>query len=503
MSETKIPKNLALETLWRRANLSWVLDSNQKALYELFHNNPAKVQTWLLARRSGKSFSLCVLAIEYCLKNPNSVIKYVAPTKDQVENFILPIIDNDILGKNCPTDLKPTYIKQKKQYRFTNGSVIQLCGAEAGNIDSIRGGFAHIAIVDEAQDVSKLTYAISSVLLPTLLTTNGKLLISGTPPQDQDHEFLKYIEKADAEGTLIRRTVYDNPRLTTENIKTIADAMGGEMSEEFQREFLCKLIKSKSRSVLPEVTDELLKDITKEWPIPPHYHAITSMDVGLKDWTVIIFGYYDFRSDKIIIQDELVAYGPEMHLPVLTGQIKQKEEELWTNPITNEFIKPKKRISDHNLIVINEIKKFSNYSIVFDLADKKEKMAGINWLRTLLGQGKIIINPKCKTLIRHLKDGKWSNGNKEDFAKCPMGSHYDGIDALVYFVKAVDPSQNPYPSDYQSPLKSDAFYTPNYNKSTTISNVDVYKQILGIKTTDKVKDFQGMEKMLSWKPKGK
>ena len=141
MSETKIPKNLALEALWRRANLSWVLDSNQKALYELFHNNPAKVQTWLLARRSGKSFSLCVLAIEYCLKNPNSVIKYVAPTKDQVENFILPIIDNDILGKNCPTDLKPTYIKQKKQYRFTNGSVIQLCGAEAGNIDSIRGGF--------------------------------------------------------------------------------------------------------------------------------------------------------------------------------------------------------------------------------------------------------------------------------------------------------------------------------------------------------------------------
>jgi len=28
--------------------------------------------------------------------------------------------------------------------------------------------------------------------------------------------------------------------------------MGGEHTEEFQREFLCKIIKSKSRSVLPD-----------------------------------------------------------------------------------------------------------------------------------------------------------------------------------------------------------------------------------------------------------
>lgn len=504
MSETKISKTAALEMLWRRANLSWILDSNQKALYEMFHNNPATVQTWLLARRSGKSYCLCVLAIEYCLKNPKSVVKYVAPTKDQVENYILPIIDIDILSKGCPDDIKPTYVKQKKQYRFPNGSVIQLCGAEAGNIDSIRGGFADIAIVDEAQDITRLKYAISSVLIPTLLTTDGKLIISGTPPQDQDHEFLYYIEQAEANNTLIKRTVYDNPRLSKDQLeRLIASYPGGVASEEFQREFLCKLIKSKSRSVLPEVTDELLKDIVKEWPMPPHFDRYTSFDIGIRDWSFLLFGYYDFRSDKIIIQDEIVAYGSDMHLDKLTKDIIKKEEELWTNEITNEFIAPKRRIADHNPIVINEIKRFSNYKIIFENADKRDKLAGINWLRTLLSSGKIIINPKCKNLIRHLKDGKWKNETKDDFAKCPLGSHYDGIDALVYLVRSIDLKANPYPADYNSPLKEDAFYTPSYNKSTTISNVDVYKQILGVKTKNTQQDYKNLETRLSWRPKGK
>jgi len=50
--------------------------------------------------------NLLNIILEYCIKHPNSVIKYVAPTKDQVENFILPIIDNDILlAFGCPEEL--------------------------------------------------------------------------------------------------------------------------------------------------------------------------------------------------------------------------------------------------------------------------------------------------------------------------------------------------------------------------------------------------------------
>lgn len=483
----KIDPKLAREQLWRRGHLSWLLDKNQQSLYEMFHNNSAKLQTWLLARRSGKSFCLCVLAIEYCIKNPNSVVKYVAPTKEQVETIILPMIEYEILEKGgCPQDLKPTYIKSKKHFVFSNGSMIQIAGSDGGNIESLRGTFCHIGILDEAQDITGLRNAISSVIAPTTLTTNGKILLSGTPPKDTDHEFIEYIEDCEAKGTLIKRTVYDNPRLTPKQIQDQIDIIGGEHKEEFQREFLCKIIKSKTRSVIPEATDELLASITKEWVIPDFYNSYTGMDVGGKDWTVVLFGYYDFLSNKTIVQAEIAIPGSEMKLPILADNIKTTEEKLWTNKLTNEFVKPKKRVSDHNLIVINEIKRLSDYKVLFDLADKREKMVGINKLRTLLDTESIIIDPSCVTLIRHLKNVKWaSENNKDDFARSADGSHYDAVDALLYLIKAIeqDKSKNPYPRDYKSPLRPGDAYRVLGGTPVNLQNQDVYKKIFNLKSS--------------------
>jgi hypothetical protein len=81
------------------------------------------------------------------------------------------------------------------------------------------------------------------------------------------------------------------------------------------------------------------------------------MDLGFKDWTVVLFGYHDFKNDKIVIEDEIITYGNEMHLPTLAKNILDKQQILWTNPLTNEMVKPKKLVSDHDLIAINEIKK--------------------------------------------------------------------------------------------------------------------------------------------------
>lgn len=486
MSSPVISKSKAREQLWRMGHLVFLLDSNQKALYEMFHKNPAKLQTWLLARRSGKSYTLCVLAIEFCIKNPNSIIKYVAPTKDQVETIILPMIENQILNDGgCPQDLKPKYNKTKHSFIFPNGSMIQIAGSEKGNIESLRGTFCHIGILDEAQDITGLRNAISSVIAPTTLTTNGKILISGTPPKDTDHEFIEYIESAEANGTLVRRTVYDNPRLTKQQIQDQIDIIGGEDKEEFQREFLCKIIKSKTRSVLPEVTDELLSSIAKTWARPAYYNSYTGMDVGGKDWTVVLFGYYDFLNHKIIIEDEYAIAGSEMKLPVLTSNIEVKELDLCTSPLTGEYVKIKKRVSDHNLIVINEIKRISGYKIHFELADKKEKMVNINNLRTLLNSENIIINPRCVTLIRHLKNVKWaSENNKDDYAKSADGGHYDAVDALLYLVKAMaqDMQNNPFPKGYTMNIKPDDLYT--VKKDSNIKNAEMYKKMLGIKSTN-------------------
>src|SRR5690606_37494035 len=102
-NKVKINKKEAIHQLWRYGHLSWKLDANQKQLYELFYKGEEKMNVWLLARRSGKSFCLITLAIESALRKPNSIIKYVAPTKLQLKSYIEPLVRK--VCSDAPEDL--------------------------------------------------------------------------------------------------------------------------------------------------------------------------------------------------------------------------------------------------------------------------------------------------------------------------------------------------------------------------------------------------------------
>ena len=461
--KAQISKAEALAELWRRGQLQWLLDKNQKELYKLFHESEHNIQTWLLARRSGKTRTLCVLAIEMCLRNPKSIVKFVSPTRLQVQTNVRPLIRE--LLETCPKELRPEFKTQDFIYYFPNGSELQLAGSERKNIDNLRGGSSHIAIIDEAQDVSELHYAVQSVLLPTTLTTNGKLLLSGTPPKNPDHEFIDYIELAQAKDILIVKTVYDNPRLTEEDIeRIIREYPERERSIQFRREYLCELIKDETTAVIPEFTDELKKVIIKEWPRPPYFDAYVSMDLGAVDLTAVLFGYYDFRAAKLIIEDELEAdfSKKDMNISKLTDLILAKESQLWTNIYTNEVKKPHMRVSDLNLIVTQEIAVKSHGRISFVNTRKDEKDAAINNMRALLGAGKIIISPKCKKLTQHLDNVKWASAkNRETFGRSKDNGHYDFVDALIYFTRMVNYGRNPYPPNYD--LGGGDIFIPNYD----------------------------------------
>ena len=178
------------------------------------------------------------------------------------------------------------------------------------------------------------------------------------------------------------------------------------------------------------------------------------MDIGFKDLTVVLFGYYDFREDKIVIQDEIVRIGREIHLPVFTKELQDKETELWTYDLTNEFVAPKVRVSDINPFIVQEIsinarKNNYNHPLDFGVPEKHDKLANINKLRVMLANKKIIINPKCQTLIRHIKHCKWKDkGSKSDFARSQDDGHYDAVDALLYLTRAINYNDNPYPASY-------------------------------------------------------
>lgn len=475
----------ARKEAWKRGLLTFKLDSTQRQLLNIYQTSPHKIQTLLLSRRSGKTYYLVVLALQQCLKQPRSIVKFACPTRLQVQTIIRPLI-NQIM-EDCPQELRPEFKTQDFIYYFPNGSELQLAGTESGHAEKLRGGSSHIAIVDEAQDVSDLDNVVKSVLLPTTLTTKGKVIISGTPPKSIDHPFMRYVEEAEKRGALVKKTVYDNPRISKEDLDEILrEYPSGISDESFRREYMCELIKDSKISVIPEFTEELEKELVKEWPRPPYFDAYVAMDLGFTDLTAVIFGYYDFRAAKIIIEDEICAdfTKKDMNVRTLTSLINKKEEELWTNVMSGEIKRPYLRVSDINPIVIKEIYVESNGVINFLDTKKDDKETALNNLRLLIANKKIIINPRCVNLIRHLRNVKWaSQVNKKTFGRSPDSGHYDFVDAMIYFVRSVSFSKNPYPAGFN--LAPGEIFIPNpshyYMNSGKAKAIDVYKKIFGRK----------------------
>jgi hypothetical protein len=458
----------AIAELWERGFVSWKLDDNQKEVYKIFQNTDTKIVVFASSRRLGKTYSLCIMGLEQCLQKPNSSVIFIAPTLKmarQITKSIMRQILND-----CPRHLMPKFQSQEKVWKFSNGSEMIFAGADADNIESVRGSEAHLILIDEAGFFSDLRYAINSVLIPTTTTTKGKILMASTPPISPSHDFVSYLQKAQLENNLIKKTIYDNPRLSAEEIDALAEEVGGVDSVDFKREYLAEIITDATKAVVPEFTEEKEKKLVQEWKRPPYYYSFMSMDLGFRDFTVVLFAYYDFAAAKVIIEDEIVLNGQQFTTQTLAEKIIQKEFEIFKGkPITL-------RVSDNNLIVINDLAKM--HGIFFIPTMKDDKDSAINQLRMLISSDRIIINPKCKTLIYHLKNAIWK-GNRKTYDRGMDGSHFDAVDAAVYLIRNIDYSSNPYPKDYNLNLNTDSHYGPYYGDSAK-GIVGLFKKIYKI-----------------------
>ena len=159
----------------------------------------------------------------------------------------------------------------------------------------------------------------------------------------------------------------------------------------------------------------------------------------------------------------------------LAELIKVKESELWTHPSTGSLKTPTLRVADNNnLILLNDLNAKHNINFLPTLKDNAD--AALNNMRMLIKSERIIINPKCKTLIYHLKSGIW-NKARNSYARSADYGHYDAIDSLKYLCRNINFNKNPFPSNYHlanSEMPIFSMETPN--KATT----DFEKQLVNM-----------------------
>lgn len=461
-------------------------DYYEAECYDLALNNETHMYATVDGLITHNTYTLVLLAFEQCIRKSNSVVKFVSPTKIQVNNNVRPIIRQ--LLEDCPEDVKPTFHAKDYIYYFPNGSEIQLAGTDSGHAEKLRGGDSDLFFIDEAGSCDGLDNLVKSILLPTTLITKGKGVLASTPPRESDHEFLKYMEEAELRGSMITKTVNDNPRITKEQLDELIFELGGITSPECRRELFCEIIKDSKTSVVPEFTLELEKKIIRDWPKPPFFDAYEGMDVGGKDLTAVLFGYFDFRADKVIIEDEFIMnfQDPGQRIDTLVKAINKKEKELWKNQISMEYKSPHYRVSDINYILTTEIQNESaklfpkEERIIFNNARKDDLAASINNLRIMLSNEKIIIHPRCETLLRHLRNVKWDK-QKAKFARSIDDSHYDAVAALIYLIRSIEYKRNPYPQGYGYNTR-DMFdgYKGTEKINSANNQIEAYKRIFGL-----------------------
>lgn len=446
----------ARELLWRQGRIvEFLLDSNQKEVYKMFKENNVKTQVVVLPRQSGKSFSLSTIAVQECMQKPGIIVTYAAPRLSQAKK-IAKITLREIL-KTCPKDLRPTFNKQDNNYAFPNGSILEFGALNNDRADDLRGPKSHLVIVDEAGFIDDLKYVLRSVLYPKLNTTKGKMLICSTPPKSASHEFYEIIKQAEYDGTLVKKNIYDCPRYTIQDIEEFAKEVGGKESSDFRREYLCQMITDEESAVIPEANDENMEIIVKEHPKPAFFDCYVALDIGFKDLTAVLLGYYDFRAGLVVIEDEIILKGKEVTTSKLAVAIQEKEQALWG------FKKPYLRVADNNnLILLNELTVDYSLSVIPTAKDNKE--AAINNVRIAISDHKIRINPRCKTLIFHLKNATW-NRARTSYERTPDGGHSDALDALIYFLRNVQLSRNPYPYGFDHP--DTEYFDPNKGQFNT------------------------------------
>lgn len=419
----------ARELCWHAGSLRWKLKAHQRQLYALYRETTHRKLVWHCSRRIGKSFTLLTLANETAIRKPLAQIRYAAPTQKNVKEIILPVM-RELLA-DAPKAVRPDWRAQDGHFVYPNGSLLSIAGTDGGNADKLRGSACDLGIVDEAGFVDDLRYLVRGILMPQFITTDGRLILSSSSPKTPAHDFVGYMAEAEAAGAYVRMTIHDDARPDVRaRIPEWCKESGGETSTDWRREYLCELVTDEQRQIVPEFGDDLVREVER----PTHYEAYVGMDVGFTDLTAVLFAYWDFQRATLVIEDELALN--RMTTADLAAGIRAVEARLaWPR-------RPYSRVSDTDLIVINDLNRL--HDLGFTPTAKDDKEAAINAVRLLCRQGKVAIHPRCRNLIAHLKYGVW-NERRTSFERAEGFGHFDFIDALVYLVRSVRREHNPFP----------------------------------------------------------
>ena len=468
-------KDEVFKELFRRGKLSFILYPHQRPIYnkiqEVLGSDEVYDNSHVLniSRQFGKSFTMLLVAVEFCMAKPFQTVVYVAPIKKQVVEIVTENTYRVIFGHASKQQL-PTL--KDSELVFSNGSRIRLAGTDNHNYESLRGGSAHLVILDEAGFMSNLTTGVIPTVLPMLKTTGGKIIYASTPPETLDHDYYEVLREHDENGNISTFTINDDKSLTQRQLDTIISACKGADTTLFKREYLCERIAESSQQVLPELTIEVaaklrINETYKQDDLLQYWDKYVIADWGGKDHTAILFAHYNYHTKKVVVEDQLNLTGSKISSKRIAEEIKKKIKELWPDPTYRS--KMHYWCDSNNVLIQNDMNVEHGLPFVSTSKDRLAEQM-VQKVRDWIFDERIQFAPAAEFTLLSCMSGWWSKG-KDKFAQSKIYGHYDHLAATVYLIRNVNTTNNSLPRLLGISNTHDTFVDPNYNQNhTSVTN---------------------------------
>lgn len=359
-------------------------------------------------------------------------IAYIAPTYQQAR---------DIIWETLKKELKPITVSinesrlEIKIRNLKNGeSMITLRGWES--IESLRGQSFDMLVIDEVAMMRNFWALWQEVIRPTLTDRKGEVMFISTPKGFNHFYELYNMELKDKDYKSFHFTSYDNPHLSKEEI----DKSRAEITEtRFQQEYMADF--KKVEGLVYKEFDRT-RHLYENLPENVHFEKLGGVDFGFTNPCAVVHIHKD-PNGLYYIDSEYYQTG-RTESQIADYVLSCKFNKVYPDPENPSAI----ALLAQKGVNIREVTK-----------NKDSIKNGINKVRDLFKQNKLLINKRCVNLIGELESYCYPDSiDGMNESENPIKENDHLLDATRYVIYMENIVRNRIIQEKPAPVFTDSRY---------------------------------------------
>lgn len=367
-------------------------------------------------RRFGKTTVAAEEIVGYAIAGDDNNCAYLAPTFQQARDICWLALKKRLAPVTASVNEQRLEIVVKTVKGGTSRVVLRSWDA----IETLRGQFFRFIVLDEVASLKGFWEGWEEVLRPTLTDKRGDALFIGTPKGfNHFYDLANLCEKDDTWATF-RFTSYDNPNVPKDEIDEAKKALP---EDTFAQEYLADFRKAEGL-VYPEF--DRSRHVSAEIPFENVARRLVGVDFGYTNPTAILL-VLEIRDGRFWVAEEWYKAGRDTE-EIVSAIRSMRPESVYPDPAEPDRVELLRRAG----LSVREV--------------NKDVQWGIERVRSLIKQGRVLIHPRCVNLLDELSTYRWKKGKSDQNAPDEPEKHNDhAADALRYcLAMGVDDNPNDF-----------------------------------------------------------